>query len=422
MRFVHSACFFVILASAELVAQSNSHLPANQVNFSQPVTYDVGTRSAEGIAIADVNGDGNLDLLIADQIGVAVLLGNGDGTFQPAVNYSSGGFDAYSVAVGDVNGDGKPDLVVSNYCSDENCPMDGGGGVGVLLGNGDGTFQPVMVNPINGEYNLFSLALADLNGDGKLDIVVGEGACGDVNLGCDAGQVGILMGNGDGTFKEGPSYDPGGLYTQSVALADVNGDGKLDILAGSCRVVMFVECGTGIVTEFLGNGDGTFQQPTFYGTRGDGVLDIVATNLTGDAIVDLLVANGLGVTELIGDGSGSFQTRAIPLTPFPYSLATADLNGDGNVDVVLDYACAGSCSGEQFGAVGFALGRGNGSFQLEKNTVSSGGSSTVSVAVGDLNGDGKPDVVVSNFCGGSSKCTGDGTVGVLLNGSSAGAR
>ena len=415
MRFFLSACFFLILAGAALVAQPNSHRAADGVTSPQPPTYDVGAPAAQGIAIADVNGDGNLDLLVADQIGVAVLLGNGDGTFQPAVNYSSGGFDAYSVAVGDVNGDGKPDLVVATFCYDDGCPYDGGGGVGVLLGNGDGTFQPVTVYS-NSDWNNFSVALADVNGDGNLDVVVGSGDCTDAGLGCDKGVVSVLLGNGDGSFGQPTFYTPGGLYTQSVVVADVNGDGKPDILAGSCEL-KDSGCAQAWVAELLGNGNGTFQSPSFYGARGYVVTDLVATDVNGDGNVDLLVANSFGVAELLGNGKGSFETKAVSITSHPYALAAADLNGNGKVDIVLDYECVHPCSGMQFWAIGFALGRGNGNFRVDASTFSSGGINATAVAVGDLNGDGKPDVVVVNYCGGSSKCNGDGTVGVLLSGS-----
>jgi hypothetical protein len=142
---------------------------------------------------------------------VGVLLGNGDGTFQTAVNYGSGGYLATSVAVADVNGDGKPDLVVANFA----------GNVGVLLGNGDGTFQTAVTYGTGGG-DTQSVAVADVNGDGKPDLVV-------------AGNVGVLLGNGDGTFQTAVTYGSGGYDPASAAVADVNGDGKPDlVVANEC--------------------------------------------------------------------------------------------------------------------------------------------------------------------------------------------
>jgi hypothetical protein len=419
MRSVLSAGFVVILTSVMLWGQSGWDLPAQHfpqpLIFGFPEVYDAGAPAAQSVTMADVNGDGKLDLLVADETGVAVLLGNGDGTFQAAVNYSSGGFDAYSVAVGDVNGDGKLDLVVANFCYDGDCPNAGGGGVAVLLGNGDGTFDPAVTYDVN-NWNNSSVVLADLNGDGKLDIVVGGGACADGALGCTAGRISVLLGNGDGTFGPPTFYNPGGFYTQAVAVADVNGDGKPDILAGSCSESQVPSCNGGRVAEFLGNGDGTFQPPVFYSTGGVDAMSIAVADVNGDGNLDLLVANGAGVGELLGNGDGGFQTKAIAMPNPPYSLALGDVNGDGKLDLVLDYVCTKPCPIAEFGAVGIALGYGDGTFQLPNSVYSSGGVVSLYLAVGDVNGDGKPDVAVANVCGSSSKCVGDGTVGVLLNG------
>jgi hypothetical protein len=167
---------------------------------------------------------------------VGVLLGNGDGTFQAPVAYPSGGLRVSSVAVADVNGDGKPDVVVANCAPDEsgNCEPGGRNGlVGVLLGNGDGTFQTA-VNHDSGGFNARSLAVTDVNGDGKPDVVVANcapsesGRCSLVN-----GLVGVLLGNGDGTFKLPTTYDTGGYYADSVAVADLNGDGKPDVVVAN---------------------------------------------------------------------------------------------------------------------------------------------------------------------------------------------
>ena len=174
--------------------------------------------------------------------------------FAPAVAYNSGGIDADSIAVADVNGDGKPDLVVVDACAvyGSCTPL-----VGVLLGNGDGTFQPVVTYSSNdgaaGE--AFSVAVADVNGDGKPDLIVAN-----------SDVLGVLLGNGDGTFQPAVTYGSGGAH--SVAATDVNGDGKPDLVVvipcsnGST-------CGDGLVGVLLGNGDGTFQTAATYGSGGN---------------------------------------------------------------------------------------------------------------------------------------------------------
>jgi hypothetical protein len=153
---------------------------------------------------------------------VGMLLGNGDGTFQPVVTYGSGGYFANSVAVADVNGDSKPDLLVANECVDKNCAS---GTVGVLLGKGDGTFQPVVTYGSGGLY-ANSVTVADVNGDGKPDLVAANYL---------SNNAGVILGNGDGTFQTAVTYGSGGsVYLYSVAVADVNGDGKPDLLAANC--------------------------------------------------------------------------------------------------------------------------------------------------------------------------------------------
>src|SRR5262249_43179471 len=134
----------------------------------------------------------------------------------------SGGLYGDSVAVADLNGDGKLDVLVANYCAKSGCT---GGGVGVLLGNGDATFQPAQTYASGGK-NVVSVAVGDLNGDGSADVVVanacGEDACG--------GNVGVLLGNGDGTFQAVQTYSSGGRYASSVALVDTDADGNADVV------------------------------------------------------------------------------------------------------------------------------------------------------------------------------------------------
>jgi FG-GAP-like repeat/FG-GAP repeat/IPT/TIG domain len=164
------------------------------------------------VAAGDFNGDGKLDLAVANVGGsvgaVSILLGNGEGTFQPAVNYDAGSTPD-SVAIGDFNGDGKLDLVVANHL---------GATVSVLLGNGDGTFQSAVAYPTGGA-NPSSVVVGDFNGDGKLDLAVA-----DIGL----NVVSVLLGKGDGIFQSAQSYTAGtsgaySLHGHGVTGADPSG-------------------------------------------------------------------------------------------------------------------------------------------------------------------------------------------------------
>ena len=257
------------------------------------------------MAVADVNGDGKLDLLVSnacvDQTcpftstdgSVAVLLGNGDGTFQPAVTYDAENGATSSIVAADLSGDGKLDLVVSGACS-LNPPLgcEGfGGSVGVFRGNGDGTFQPV-VNYVTDGWDTFSLAVADVNGDGKLDVLVANscnnsGACQE-SFGPNDGTIGVLLGNGDGTVQPVVPYDSGGEVVSAVAVGDVNSDGKLDLITDfSCSLD---DCSVGYVSVLPGNGDGTFQTAVLFGAGGTNPQSVAVTDLNGDGKPDVVVS------------------------------------------------------------------------------------------------------------------------------------
>ena len=247
------------------------------------------------VAVADVNGDNKPDLLVADNCAdntcggdglVGVLLGNGDGSFQPVMTFSSGGKIAQWVAVADVNGDGKPDLLVANGCN-SNCSE---GTVGMLVGNGDGTFQPAVTYSSGGKYAR-SLAVADVNGDRKPDLLVAnycvtESIC----SGGGPGAVALLLGNGDGTFGPPATYSSGADDANSIAVSDMNGDGNPDLLVTN-QCADLINCTSGAVGVLLGGGDGTFQPPATYGSGGYSAQSIAVADVNGDGKSDLLVAN-----------------------------------------------------------------------------------------------------------------------------------
>jgi hypothetical protein len=246
MRPVHFVCICLMLASTLTLAQSNP-VPLNQIRPART------SRSWESLPYGQHAGrKANVRQTESPQAqGLS---------FATAVAYGTGGYGAGSIAIADVNGDGKPDLVVANGCANP-CVADGS--VGVLLGNGDGTFQTAVTYG-SGGVGPSSIAIGDVNGDGKPDLVVAN-SCADSTCATD-GSVAVLLGNGDGTFQAAVTYDSGGMQTDSVAVADMNGDGKPDlVLANLCSNTTDCEnFGPGSVSVLLGNGDGTFQAAVTY--------------------------------------------------------------------------------------------------------------------------------------------------------------
>ena len=387
-------------------------------------SYTVGMNAASAL-FADVNGDGFDDLLVvnagtfsASSIGsVSVLLGNGDGTFRSAVEYPVGN-NSTAIATGDFNGDGKLDIAVAN--SGENH-------ISILAGNGDGTFKAATTVNTNGRP--VALAAADLNGDGKLDLVVlsfglmgtntysvlignGDGtfkapmdttlaaggtyvAVGDFNLDgkadlaishFNANTVSVFSGKGDGTFGSERLYlvgtNPGALVIQ-----DVNGDGKPDIVvANGSSSVLLADPGSAGITTLLGNGDGTFQAAPSL-PAGNEPAGVVAVDVNGDGKTDAVVSNQFGgeLDVYLNDGKGGFgQPRRIAVTGLngnttsAFGIAAADFNGDGKIDVAL----ADGINQD----VTVLAGNGDGDFNPLTSVAMPAGA--VSLTAADFNGDG----------------------------------
>ncbi|MGA7446806.1 MAG: FG-GAP-like repeat-containing protein [Terriglobales bacterium] len=417
------ALVFAIPLTALAGAQPVPAGQKQQVRFAKPVTFGTGGLGGGSVAVADLNGDGRMDLVVADGLNdtyccgeVAVLLGNGDGTFQPAVVYGTGAYDASSVAVGDVNGDGIPDLIAGNFCLAENPQggeCEGYGIVSVLLGNGDGTFQPA-VTYSTGAYTTLSVALGDLRGDGILDLIASNYA--DANY--DAGSASVLPGNGDGTFQPAVNYPTGGQIANSIVIADVNGNGIPDLVVANQLQSNGGQ--EGYVGVLLGNGDGTFQPAVAYDSGGPNSESVAVGDLRGNGILDVVVADGYDndnvVGVLLGNGDGTFQP---PVTYLLKGLgnrgvAIGDVNGDGIPDLVVITICekikGAGCYGE--GIVSVLLGNGDGTFQAPI-AYSSDGYGGLAITLADVNGNGRPDIIAVNACG--NGCGGDGTLAVLLN-------
>jgi len=438
-------------------------LPGNgDGTFGTPIVTST-TLAPDFVQTADLNGDGKLDLVIVDQSSnmVSVLLGNGDGTFQTPVDYPLGGSNPQDLALADLNGDQHPDIVVGDFDSQT---------VNVLLNNGQGGFAQAPGSPFSVAMQVSGVQVEDFNGDGKLDIATaGFGGCSP-----GPSSIQVSFGNGDGTFQAPlpeqcvSGYAPGRHHSDNQPV-DFNGDGKPDIVFGNggnneINVGLGNGDGTFTMTVYVAS-QGTLSNSSV--VDGNGVGDVAVADFDGDGMLDLLAtevsANGRrgGLSFLPAVGPGVFAAPRVFQTPSGgigtfHGIAIGDFNGDGNLDVAqltgegngggaeillgngdgtfgpatLTPGC--NCSGEFYDWLDTAsfhgngvldllilatdgvqagppprvivqYGNGDGTFGGEAEIYAANGADPnfepVGVAIADLNGDGKADIVVlsANF-------------------------
>jgi hypothetical protein len=324
-----------------------------------------GNYGIDASVVADFNGDGKLDVAVAEEGSpngqVAVALGRGNGTFRKPIMSPLGGEAINNqdlLRVADFNGDGRSDLVIlDDYTT----------GFSVSLGNGDGTFKNAVNTPLS--YSILDLAAADFNGDAKSDIAVtnnGNGSQGNLN---------IFSGNGDGTFRTGSQYNVD-LYSY-VAAVDVNHDGKIDLVAAAWGSTLKV---------FLGNGDGTFQPPVvgpdlLYNTN------LVFGDFNDDGRLDIAVGTYTGIAFLAGNGDGSFDAPVYSNAAllFCCQLVVGDVNGDGKLDLITNTG---------LGEPESMAGNGDGTFGPPVPYGAQGTVTPGNVDIGDFNSDGVDDIAL----------------------------
>jgi hypothetical protein len=311
---------YLDIVTANYKSNSVSVLFGNSIGTFSPAPhspYSVGTHSWS-VSIADLNGDSYLDIVIANKgdNSVSVLLGNSAGTFAQAPDSPySVGVEPRSVAIADLNKDGYLDIVTANYESNS---------VSILLGCSGVAFSQSKNSPYSVGTNPYSVVIGDLNKDGYLDIVT-------ANYG--AHSISALLGNSVGTFSQAPNSPYSvGVQPHSIAIPDLNKDGYLDIVV--------VNSGSNSISVLLGNSAGTFSQaPNSPYTTGENPVSVAIADLNKDNNLDIVIANhgAHSVSVLLGNSAGTFFLSS----NFPYSAATyptsvkiADLNKDGNLDIV----------------------------------------------------------------------------------------
>jgi type II secretory pathway component GspD/PulD (secretin) len=365
------------LLSASLVAPvsqlGSSAITGNATANFPRTDFSVG-HSPNAVAVGDFNGDGKLDMAVANQGDntVSILLGNGDGSFQSQTTITTG-LAPDAVVTGDFNADGKLDLAVANFTDNS---------ISIFSGNGDGTFAAPRT--IAGVNSPVAMVTGDFRGSGKLDLAVLDQA---------DGVVSILLGNGDGTFAN--KIDTAvGKSLSALVTGDFNGDGKTDVAV--------TDAGSNSVTVLLGKADGTFFKRIDFGT-GVGPSGIAAADFNGDGRLDLAVTNKIDntVSIFLGNGDGTFGAPTSFTTDAgPTALLTGGFASSTFPDLIVVCGTANT--------VNVFLGLGNASFATPLSLPT--GKNPVAAAKGDFVGNSLLDLAVANQASDS--------VSVILNSAS----
>lgn len=360
----------------ETLTVTNSANPAfnNDTDvFSAPSFFATNGKGAKTVATGDVNGDGFTDLIVANAVShnMSVLLGRGDGTFQPAFTTHVGGLRSYEIQLRNIDGDTDLDVIVANNQSNK---------IAVMKNDGAGNFT------FFGQFRAGPLltakfALGDLDGDTDLDIAVTNRT---IN------RVSVLINDGNGSFGAPTKFKTGGKYATGIAIADFDGDGKNDIAvanAGS-NTVAFLKHGAG---------SADFEAPRLNKVR-SGAHSIAVADFNNDGIADIIVnhAKRHFVSVLIGDNAEATQFRtpirtSTPVTASvgPSSINVNDFDGDGDLDVVY--------TANRGNIINLMLGLGNGAFSPEVKIFGTNPTLKFShdIAFGDFNGDTLQDIAVT---------------------------
>jgi hypothetical protein len=279
------------------------------------ITVEIGNDDLTSVMAADFNGDGKQDLavVVVETQQLAVLLGNGDGTFGTPAFYSTQAETPENLVVADFNADGFLDVAVTND-NDET--------VGIFLGNGDGTFKPVIKSFAN--FSPLTLVAGDFNNDSKLDLTVSPQL---------ESYISVLLGNGDGTFAN-PTEFQVGINPSPLLTADFNRDGNLDL-----AIMNYNDAAVDTISMMLGNGNGTFQPPVLYDVGAQNT-QIADGDLDGDGNLDLVILN-LGnsnnptISILLGNGDGTFQPQMVYPITADSIMVLGDFNNDGRLDLAI---------------------------------------------------------------------------------------